>query len=138
MPPRGSSGIHSASEQRHGRKTAVSGFAQVMNSVSRTFEISGVVIIVLGLGVALVRAGVKVSRREFTQAYEAVRATFGRGVLLGLEVLVAADIIRTVAVDPTLRNLLVLALLVAIRTFLSWSLEVEIDGRWPWQRHLKT
>jgi uncharacterized membrane protein len=50
-------------------------------------------------------------------------------------VLVAADIIRTVAVDPTLDNLYVLGLLVLIRTFLSWSLEVEIDGRWPWQRH---
>ena len=61
------------------------------------------------------------------------RATFGRSVLMGLEVLVAGDIIRTVAVDPTLENLLVLGLLVIIRTFLSWSLEVEIDGRWPWQ-----
>ena len=62
-----------------------------------------------------------------------MRATFGRSVLLGLEVLVAGDIIRTVAVEPTLENLLVLGLLVLIRTFLSWSLEVEIDGRWPWQ-----
>ena len=63
-----------------------------------------------------------------------MRATFGRSVLLGLEVLVAADIIRTVAVEPTIDNLLVLGLLVLIRTFLSWSLEVEIDGRWPWRR----
>jgi len=62
-----------------------------------------------------------------------VRATFGRSILLGLELLVAGDIIRTVAVDPTLNNLFVLGLLVMIRTFLSWSLEVEIDGRWPWQ-----
>jgi uncharacterized membrane protein len=66
-------------------------------------------------------------------AYEKVRSTFGRSVLLGLELLVAGDIIRTVAVDPTLDNLLVLGLLVVIRTFLSWSLEVEIDGHWPWQ-----
>jgi uncharacterized membrane protein len=56
-------------------------------------------------------------------------------VLLGLEILVAADIIRTVTMAPTLSNLAALGLLVAIRTFLSWSLEVEIDGRWPWQRH---
>jgi len=105
-----------------------------MGFVSRGFEIAGVAVIVLGLVVALVRAGIHVSRSQYAQAYEAVRATFGRGVLLGLELLVAADIIRTVAVDPTLSNLLVLGLLVTIRTFLSWSLEVEIDGRWPWQR----
>jgi len=115
----------------------VGDFTQVMDDVSKAFEVSGVLVIVAGLGVALVRAAVVAARKEYAQAYEALRATFGRGVLLGLEVLVAADIIRTVAVDPTLRNLLVLALLVAIRTFLSWSLEVEIEGRWPWQRPVK-
>ena len=67
-------------------------------------------------------------------AYEAFRATFGRAVLLGLEILVAADLIRTIAVEPTLKNLAILALLVVIRTFLSWALEVEIEGRWPWNR----
>ena len=58
---------------------------------------------------------------------------FGRSILLGLEFLVAADIIRTVAVQPSLENVTVLGLIVFIRTFLSFSLEVEIDGRWPWQ-----
>jgi uncharacterized membrane protein len=67
-------------------------------------------------------------------AYVAIRSTFGRSILLGLEVLVAGDIIRTVALQPTMENLAVLGLLVLIRTFLAWSLEVEIDGRWPWQR----
>jgi uncharacterized membrane protein len=113
----------------------LSDFTQIMDAISKAFEIAGVTIIVLGFFVALARAGVRVWHKEYTEAYESVRATFGRSVLLGLEVLVAADIIRTVAVDPTLDNLYVLGLLVLIRTFLSWSLEVEIDGRWPWQRH---
>ncbi len=113
----------------------MSNYTQAMDAISRAFEVAGVGIIVIGFWVALVRALARVGRKEYTEAYEAMRATFGRSVLLGLEVLVAADIIRTVAVDPTLDNLYVLGLLVLIRTFLSWSLEVEIDGRWPWQRH---
>jgi uncharacterized membrane protein len=67
-------------------------------------------------------------------AYRRYRANLGRGILLGLELLVAADIIGTVAVTPSLQNLAVLGLIVLIRTFLSVSLEVEIEGRWPWQR----
>jgi uncharacterized membrane protein len=63
-----------------------------------------------------------------------VRATFGRAILLGLEILVAGDIIKTVVLQLTLLNIVVLGLLVVIRTFLAWSLELEIDGRWPWQR----
>jgi uncharacterized membrane protein len=62
------------------------------------------------------------------------RSDLGRSILLGLEFLVAADIVNTVAIDPTLDSLAVLAGIVLIRTFLSFSLEVEIDGRWPWQR----
>lgn len=62
------------------------------------------------------------------------RRVLGRGILIGLELLVAADIIRTVAVTPTIESVSVLALIVLIRTFLSWSLEVEISGRWPWQK----
>jgi uncharacterized membrane protein len=67
------------------------------------------------------------------EVYRIVRTVFGRSILLGLEFLVAADIIRTVAVQPSLENVAVLGLIVLIRTFLSFSLEVEIDGRWPWQ-----
>ena len=66
--------------------------------------------------------------------YREYRANLGRGILLGLEFLVAADIIGTVAVDPSVQSLAVLAGIVLIRTFLSFSLEVEIEGRWPWQR----
>lgn len=65
--------------------------------------------------------------------YRAYKNFIGRTLLLGLEILVAADIIRTVALDPTLENIAALGLLVAVRTFLSWSLVVEIEGRWPWR-----
>jgi uncharacterized membrane protein len=68
------------------------------------------------------------------EAYHLFRSRLGRSILLGLELLVAADIIGTVAVEPTVHNLLVLGLIVLIRTFLSVSLEVEIDGYWPWQK----
>lgn len=112
----------------------MNGFTGTMDVVSQAFELTGVAVICLGFALAVVRGAKRLAGGDYPAAYEAVRATFGRGVLLGLEVLVAADIIRTVAIDPTLSNLYVLAILVAIRTFLSWSLEVEIDGRWPWQR----
>jgi uncharacterized membrane protein len=66
--------------------------------------------------------------------YQRCRHDLGRAILLGLEVLVAADIVRTVAFTPTMASVGVLAMIVAIRTFLSWSLALELDGRWPWQR----
>ena len=66
--------------------------------------------------------------------YTRFRRVLGRAILLGLELLVAADIIKTVAVTPTLDSVVVLAIIVLIRTFLSWSLELEISGRWPWQK----
>ncbi len=69
-----------------------------------------------------------------TNPYRAYKELLGRTLLLALEFLVAADVIRTVALDPSPRNIGVLGALVAIRTFLSWSVVVEIEGRWPWQR----
>jgi uncharacterized membrane protein len=108
-------------------------FTQWMETVTKLFELLGVGVILAGLLMATYQALVLISKGQGHLAYERVRATFGRSILLGLELLVAGDIIRTVAVDPTLNNLFVLGLLVVIRTFLSWSLEVEIDGRWPWQ-----
>jgi uncharacterized membrane protein len=65
--------------------------------------------------------------------YQRYRERLGRSLMLGLEILVAADIIRTVALEATLGNILGLGLLVLIRTFLSWSIVLEIEGRWPWQ-----
>lgn len=106
----------------------------VMHNISTIFEITGVACIVVGFLIALQRAASLLLARKAGDAYLAIRETFGHSVLLGLEIMVAADLIRTIAVAPTLANLAVLAALVAIRTLLSWSLEVEIEGRWPWRR----
>jgi uncharacterized membrane protein len=110
------------------------GFEQTMDAIARGVEILGILTLVLGLAAALVHAGlVLTSGQGGEEAYRIVRTVFGRSILLGLEFLVAADIIRTVAVQPSLENVAVLGLIVLIRTFLSFSLGVEIDGRWPWQ-----
>ena len=71
---------------------------------------------------------------EIEDLYKKLRVRLGQALLLGLEILVAADIVRTVALEATLESILALGLLILVRTFLSWSLTVEIEGRWPWQR----
>lgn len=98
------------------------------------------------LGVALIVGGLVFAsaRYAFVQSnsarsrYQRYRQDLGRAILLGLEVLVAADIVRTVAFTPTLASVAVLALIVLIRTFLSWSLTLELEGRWPWQREVRS
>jgi uncharacterized membrane protein len=72
-------------------------------------------------------------REQIGYAYDLYKSQIGKGLLLGLEFLVAADIIRTVALEPTLRNVMILGLLVVVRTFLSWSIVVEVEGKWPWR-----
>jgi uncharacterized membrane protein len=106
-----------------------------MDRISKGFEILGVAVLAIGFVVALIASvSAFVRSRSFDQAYGVIRTFFGRTVLLALEILVAADLIRTVAVQPTLENVAVLGIIVAIRTFLSFSLEVEIEGTWPWRR----
>ncbi len=74
-------------------------------------------------------------RRSFTlEHYADYRAALGRAMLLGLEILIAADVVRTAALDPSLKNIAALGALVLVRTFLSWSIILEIEGRWPWQQ----
>jgi uncharacterized membrane protein len=108
-------------------------------ALARGVELAGMVVMLAGGLAALVAFLVRLARRRgraggcFEPTYRDLRADLGRAILLGLEFLVAADIIGTVAVAPTFANLGVLALIVAIRTFLSFSLELEISGRWPWQ-----
>jgi uncharacterized membrane protein len=107
----------------------------VLEMVATGIEVTGVAIIVIAAVVStalFVSAGI--SSIGWPQAFRTYRANLGRGILLGLELLVAADIIGTVAVTPSFENLAILGLIVLIRTFLSFSLEVEIEGRWPWQR----
>jgi uncharacterized membrane protein len=108
-------------------------FRQLMEGVGQAVDAGGVAIIVIGVAVASITAVVGVLRRE-PDTYETYRRRLGRSILLGLEFLVAADIIRTVAVTPTLAGVAVLAAIVLIRTFLSFSLELEITGSWPWQK----
>lgn len=107
-----------------------------MEHVARGFELIGVAVLVTGL-VWSVAVAVRLWRGAGgRRAYQALRELFGGALLLGLEVLVAADLIRTVAVAPTLEGVAVLGLIVLIRTFLSFSLQVEIEGVPPWRRAL--
>jgi uncharacterized membrane protein len=109
---------------------------QVMEYVSRAFEVVAIVVLIAGFGWGVFQAlRERFSGRE-EQSYGLLRRYFGRSILLGLEILVAADLIRTVAVDQTWQNVLSLGLIVLIRTFLSFSLEVEMDGVWPWRRRV--
>jgi uncharacterized membrane protein len=78
---------------------------------------------------------VALRRRSFTlEHYAGYRAALGRAMLLGLEILIAVDVVRTAALDPSLKNIAALGALVLVRTFLSWSIILEIEGRWPWQQ----
>jgi uncharacterized membrane protein len=97
-------------------------------------EIFAVSLIVVLLFAASIRFGLAYLQGNRTRAqYETYRRRIGQGLLLGLEILVAADIVRTVTLEPSLTNVAVLGILVLVRTFLSWSLVVELEGRWPWQ-----
>ena len=104
-----------------------------MDVVSRVFAAVGVAVLIIGFLFALVTAGIALLRSR-GDVYRVIRRQFGRSILLGLEILVAADLIRTVAVEPTGRNVLILGGIVLIRTILSFSLEVEVEGVWPWRR----
>lgn len=102
---------------------------------ARLVEMAGVAALLVGAILAAVTFARRLVRRAvFEEAYLGLRADLGRAILLGLELLVIADIIGTVAIKPTFENLGVLAAIVAIRTLLSFTLELEVSGRWPWQR----
>jgi uncharacterized membrane protein len=109
-------------------------FAELVTLAARFFEAAGVGVMVGGAVLAVVMLGVRDRHKPSREAYRALRNRLGAAILLGLELLVAADIIRTVAEAPTLQHVLVLGLIVLIRTFLSITLEVELEGRWPWQQ----
>ncbi len=98
-------------------------------------EMLGALVIVAGvMRVAITRGTVRfLMKLDEPGAYEGYKHQMGRSLLLGLEFLVAGDVVRTVALEPTLLNVAVLGLLVLVRTFLAWTLSVEIEGRWPWQ-----
>ncbi len=114
-------------------------FTTDMDHVAQAFEVLGAAVLVVGVVWSFTLAVMVVRRTgRAGRAYTSLRRTLGGTLLLGLEILVAADLIRTVAVAPTLDNVLVLGLIVLIRTFLAMSLETEIEGVPPWRRALAT
>jgi len=112
-------------------------YHEVMQLIGTCVDALGVMIIVIGAAIATIRflLGLKT---DFNIAYRSYRQGLGRAILLGLEFLIAGDIIRTVVVAPTLENVLILALIVIIRTFLSMALQLEVEGRWPWKKGEET
>jgi len=109
-------------------------FDDVMEAVVRGFEVGGVAILVVGSLVAFVSAALSYRRVGGRRAYEGARRNVGRAILLGLEFLIIADIVMTITVDPTLRSAAALGVIVLVRTFLSFSLEIELEGSLPWRR----
>lgn len=105
-----------------------------VEAAATAIELLAVAIIVLVVFYSVLHSLIKsLPAGTAEDRYRLLRARLGRALLLGLEILVAADIVRTVVLEPTLRSVVVLGLLVLIRTFLSWALEVEIEGHWPWR-----
>ena len=114
-------------------------FTEIMDHVAQVFEAIGAAVLLGGFFVSVGIAARSLTRsRDGHLAYRVLRESFGGVILLGLEILVAADLIRTVAVAPTLENVAILGLIVLIRTFLSFSLEIEIEGVPPWRRAMSS
>jgi len=109
---------------------------QWIETAALAIEILAVIIIIVAIFYSMARYTLNTVLRPkstLEDRYGRLKASLGRSLLLGLEILVAADVVRTVALEATLQSVAVLGLLVLIRTFLSWALVVEIEGRWPWQ-----
>ena len=104
----------------------------VIELIARALELVGVAVLALAFAYALLRGLFHMGQWR-ADAYERVKIFLGKALLLGLEFLIAADIIQTVAITPTVDGLLALGLLIAVRIVLGWSIAVEIDGCWPWQ-----
>ena len=106
---------------------------EIVEAVGKAVDVAGIVIIVGGAAGASLLFLDRTRRVGVSDAYPIYRRSLGRAILLGLEFLVAADIVRTVAITPTFSDVGLLAAIVLIRTFLSVALQVETEGRWPWQ-----
>lgn len=107
---------------------------EIARAVSETIEVGAIAVIAISVAIAVVQmVRSAIGGASGSRAYDVFKQSFARGVLLGLDLLIAADIIRTVTLDQTLENVAALGLLVIVRTFLSWSLVLEAEGRWPWE-----
>lgn len=109
-------------------------FHEVMERVVQGFELGGVLVLVVGSLAALASAAMTLRRDGTQTAYQQARQGVGRAILLGLEFLIIADIVLTVTIDTSLESALALGLVVLVRTFLSFSLEIELEGALPWRR----
>jgi uncharacterized membrane protein len=110
-------------------------FTETVENIGKVVDAIGIAIVVIGSLAALLPYVVRsLMGQDQTTAYPEVRQNLGRAILLGLEFLVAGDIIRTVASSPTFTSVGVLGAIVIIRTLLSWALELEVSGDWPWRR----
>ena len=109
-------------------------FRDLFGVAGYAIEAVGVISIIVGFALSAVWFVGRMRRREMLDAYQQFRQDLARSILLGLEFLIAGDIIRTVTVEQTLASMAVLALIVLIRVVLGLMLEIEIEGRWPWQR----
>jgi uncharacterized membrane protein len=113
-------------------------FDEAMERIVEGFEIGGVLILVVGSLAALASAAMVLPRLGAAHAYQRAREGVGRAILLGLEFLIIADIVLTITIEPTLDSALALGLIVLVRTFLSFSLEIELEGQLPWRRGTRT
>ena len=109
-------------------------FDEAMDTVVRLFEIAGVAVLAVGSAIALVTGAVLVARGEREGAYASVRRNVGRSILLGLEILIIADIVKTITINSTIESAVILGIIVLVRTFLSFSIEIELEGVPPWRR----
>lgn len=115
-------------------KDVLVSFDEMVQWSGKVVEAAGVIVIVVGIGLATIQYLRRYQEQSTPPPYTLYRRSLGRAILLGLEFLLAGDIIRTVATEPTFRTMGLLAIVVAIRTFLSVELEMELEGHWPWQR----
>jgi len=106
---------------------------EIIRAVSNLMDALGVAVVSIGMLWGLFLFIKELCTQNSSDAYKTFRFQIVRSLILGLEILVAGDVIRTVAISPTLMSVGVLGAIVLIRCFLSWSLTLEIDGRWPWQ-----
>lgn len=111
-------------------------FRTYIDYISTIVELMGVITIFVGAVYSLMVFFISVSKKR-SNTYIKLRQSLGKSILLGLEILIAADIMATVVTDPTLRSVSILGLIVLIRTFLSLSLQVEVEGRFPWQKETR-
>ena len=109
-------------------------FEEVMENVAKAFEVTGVIVLCVGSVLALINAAAELRTGSRGRAFRAARRGIGQAVLLGLEILIVADIVTTITIDPTIESALTLGLIVLVRTFLSFSMEIELEGVVPWRR----